>query len=311
MGKEEVSCYVADIAERFEELDADLPKYWYAIGYSGVALANTILQSVSEKLRKQIQIVVVSYDKSKNEVFFMDAQDASLQLVGSVLIIDSAVHSGSSMLAVTNKMYELGAQSVVSYSLVIKRGTSFVPNYFGLVIGDHDRALFLLNKYPNNRLCRKPPFGTLRALSEQDVHKPQSVNSGVTSIDNVTWGDLLYDKVTKGASVYLFENAQSIMGYISFRVVRQNTLFVDAIVVDKSLHGVGLGGMLMRWAETSARSLNCCGIELYAIEERKGTYEKLGFSDMGHKVLDLGNEKYWLMNRKLLYNLDISNGAVA
>jgi len=204
------------------------------------------------------------------------------------------------MRACVSEIHRSGGQHVVSYTLVLKRGSSFIPNYFGLILSDYDRAYFLLDSLPNTRVCKR---GSLRILSADDVHRhPQSIESGLESIDKMTWADLWYDSITKGTQVYLCEDAKRILGFVSFALRDSNWLFIDAVAIDKKSQGNGLGGSLMRWSETYARAINCLGIELWAISDRVPFYENMGYKEAGPK-LDLGPEKYSLMKRKLLYNL--------
>lgn len=307
LGKEEIACYIADLADRLVELKSDFPLLWCAIGPSGESIANELLQAIDRMgegtLLDKIQIALVSYDKdAKNVVLTDDGDQRLFSTEGNVLVIDSSVHSGASMLSVVNSIRDWGSKSIISYSLVVKRNASFVPNFFGLIIGDHDRALFLLDKFPNNRLCQRPPFGTLRTLSADDIsHK--RLDAGVPSLDKLDWGDLYYEKVAKGAQVYVFETDKSPSAFISFKLIRDAVLLVDAVVVDSSLQGKGIGGVLIRWAENWARSMNCAGIELWSKDDRVDWYQKQDFEVVNGKILDLGEEKYQLMNRRLLYNL--------
>ncbi len=43
-----------------------------------------------------------------------------------------------------------GAKQVCSYALVMKHSSGFIPSFWGVTIGDHDRAYFLLDVLPNN-----------------------------------------------------------------------------------------------------------------------------------------------------------------
>ena len=68
---------------------------------------------------------------------------------------------------------------------MLKRGSCFIPNIFGLLIHEHDRAYFLLDKIPNHRIM---PFGAFRKLAQEDVKRPEGeVKTGLSSIDKMTW----------------------------------------------------------------------------------------------------------------------------
>lgn len=310
IGDTEVTRYARDFAERLLILNDDFPLVWLTIGESGEEMAAEILPLLPEDICKKIQFARLEYNRINSQVSCENTLDWNeLEKNVVVLVLDSSVHSGNTMAAVVKKLHGYGISHILSYALVLKRGACFIPNYFGLVIDDHDRALFKLEKYANNRLCKKKPFGTLRKLDEADVHRtPDHIESGLASIKKMTWGDLWYEKKAKSSQVYVYELNGEIKAFLSFKVQQQNALFIDAIATSTELEGVGIGGVLMRWAETWARSANCNEVNLWSIDnpDRIGFYEHAGFTLTG-ETLDLGNnEKYRHMHRVLLYNLDVS-----
>lgn len=205
------------------------------------------------------------------------------------------------MLAAFNKLRDLSVRDICSYSLVLKRGSCFIPNMFGLLIHEFDRAYFLLDKIPNHRIM---PFGAVRKLAQTDINRRhKGVKTGVRSIDKMTWADLWYEVTTSGKNVFVYEKHGKILGFISF-LIKNRRLFIDAIAVDKNQQGTGIGGYLMRWAETSARLSCCTAIELWAIEDRIRFYEKKAGFILTPEKLDLGSEKYARMERILLYHID-------
>lgn len=310
IGDAEVNRYAKDFAERLVSLDSDFPLIWLTIGESGEEIAADILQLLPESRFKQVQLIRLGYNRTDNHILYEDGFIwTDLDQDSIVLVVDSSVHSGTTMAAVVKELHNQGISQILSYALVLKRNSCFIPNYFGLIIDDHDRALFKLEKFANNRLCKKKPFGTLRKLNQNDVHlTPDHIDSGVASIDKITWGDLWYEKSAKSSQVYVYELNGRIKAFISFKVQQQNALFIDAIATSADLIGTGIGGVLMRWAETWARSANCNEVTLWSIDEPKRIefYERFGFTLTG-ETLTLGiNEKYKHMNRVLLYNLDVS-----
>lgn len=302
LGQEEVNAYAKDLVDRLEALGDSFPYTWCTLGHSGEEVAVVISEALSAGFKSKVRIVPLNYDRDKKVVSFQD--DLDKQVIadgGSVLVMDSSVHTGTTLLAVFQTLKSLGAKNICSYSLVVKRNSSCIPNFFGVVIQPHDRAYFLLNKIPNNRVMT---FGVFRKLCQDDVdRKPESINSDLPSLNKVTWGDLWYDHKTNGNSVFVYEGGDGILGFVSFNI-KNGKLFIDGIAVDKNCQRTGLGGCLMRWAETAARSSNCNSIELWAINNRIEFYkDKAGF-ELRTEQLNLGSEKYTRMERRLLYNLD-------
>ncbi|OGP66847.1 MAG: hypothetical protein A2031_06900 [Deltaproteobacteria bacterium RBG_19FT_COMBO_43_11] len=302
LSKDEVSGYAKDFWDRLNKLDKNSPNVWCVLGLSGAEITAVIASHIPSDKKKQIQIIPLSFDRDTKTICLENPSDEILFKDASVLIIDSSVHSGSTMLLAFEKIQQLGASEIMSYSLVIKRGSCVIPNFFSLLIGDHDRAVFLLEKIPNNRLV---PFGVFRRLNEEDIkRKPESINTDVESIAKITWSDLWYQYKTASNYIYVYERHGKIFGFISF-LIKKDVLFIDAVVVDNSVRGSGLGGSLMRFAETCARSNNCDSICLWGINDRQDFYKHVGYKPTLNE-LDLGKEKYIFMQRKLLYNLERS-----
>ena len=301
MGREEVAAYANDLAQRLTRLDERFPYVWCALGHSGEEMAIVISEALPERLQSRIQIILMHYDRDKEAVFFEIPRDKRILVnCPSALVMDSSVHSGATMFASFEKLKSLSVKNICTYSLVLKRGASFIPNFFSVMIEQHDRAYFLLDKIPNLRVM---PLGAFRKLRQEDVMRRQkNIKSGLRSLDKTTWSDLLYESKTNGNNVFIYEEGGNILGFISFRI-KDSHLFIDAIAVDKRTQGKGLGGYLMRWAETSARAANCNRIELWAKNDRIGFYRDKARFVKTTEELDLGDEKYTRMERSLLYNL--------
>ncbi|MGA3050350.1 MAG: GNAT family N-acetyltransferase [Chitinispirillaceae bacterium] len=301
IGKEEVSQYAKDFANRLNKLNDSFPCIWCTIGKSGDELADFLYDYFPLEYRQRILVIPLQCDRDSKSIVFDNPADKNiLNSKCNVLILDGAIHSGSSMLSATKMLRELGVEKITSYSLVLKAGSSFIPNFFGLIIADHDRAFFLLDEIPNNRIM---PFGTIRKLTSDDATEKIKFQCGLESIDRFTWADFWYECVAGSNQVYVYENGPEISGFISF-TLNDKTLFIDSVASDKKCVGQKIGQNLMRWAESWARSNNCIGINLWAIDERIGFYTNLGFETCQGKEMQLGKEKYTSMFRKLLYNID-------
>jgi GNAT superfamily N-acetyltransferase len=313
LGEEEVSGYAKDLAKRLVELGEEAPTVWCPLGNSGDHLARKIAKYIpSGPARATLSMVRLAHNKHDHVVTFLDVtlEEARSAIFGKyVLVLDSSVHSGSSMRAATEFAIANGAIGVLTYSLVVKRGAAFIPHLFGVVVGDHDRALFMLDSIPNNRLFNRNrrPIGLLRQLAEADCQRaPASLDCGVESIDKVTWGDLWYEHKVHGYQVYVIEDQGKLAAFVKLKVESSHKmLFVDIIAVDKQYQGKKLAGALMRWAETLGRATKSQTIELWSIAKMIGMYQGLGFELTGES-LDLGGgEHYSKMRRRLLYHFDL------
>lgn len=312
LGQEEVQGYVRDLAERLQAFGDERPLVWCPIGNSGdkvVRVLGSILESINPELFKLVQIVDLVFDKSSRSIQVGENSQATDLKGKRVLVIDSSVHTGSSMLAAFRFAQEHGAVNVAAYTLVLKRSASFVPHMFGLVVGDHDRVLFQLDKLPNNRLfARGTPCCLFRRLTAEDAACNQSLDTGVASLDKISFGDLYYECAAKGYDVVIAEDGSFIAGFLKMQVHVGKRLFIDVIANDQRYRGKGLGGALMRFAETTGRASSCTHIDLWAIDAQVNFYVNLGYVQRD-EVIDAGNgEIYRKMSKPLVYSFTDESG---
>jgi len=296
---EQVTAYLRDLMERLDNLGEETPKVWCPIGPSGAVLAQAAVRA-GPHVASTIQHVLLTFDRATEQVSFPQDENPRRAVEGrNVLLIDGSVHSGNTLMKAYRAVEGLGAKEISSYALVVRSGTSVLPSFFGLVIGDHDRAIFLKKSFPNNRL---PVFGCVRKLSDRDQGRSM-IHSGEHFIDKFSWSDFLYEMwVDRRRKAYLYERGGTIRGLISFRLTPGESILIDTLGVDKTFQKQGVAGHLMRWGETCGRNAHCGTIQLWSIERRKSWYEKRGYKAFGAEM-DLDGEKFHLMAKKVLYNL--------
>jgi|ERR1051326_4742481 GNAT superfamily N-acetyltransferase len=305
-GDAEVDAYLRDIAARFAVLEPNYPHVWCAIGPSGRILARRLLKLAAELTGS---LIVVRCDRMTH-VNTIDTGDPAREIGGKdILVLDSSVHSGNTMLGVVRDVAKLKPKSITTYSLILKRSSAFVPTCWGLTIGDHDRAYFLLKRLPNNRLHKTALCRHLRLLTEADLGVPP-VKSGLESMDRITWADRYYDMrcSDRERRTYLLEVGDAIVGYVTFALKVLTTgdtvLFVDEIAVAGDQQNKGYAGTLMRWAETSARNLCCSEMRLWGIREHVDVYAHLGFEVIvPEATMTLDGEVYIHMRKRVIYHI--------
>lgn len=313
LGKEEVRAYCKDIADRLQLLTSGFPTVLCPIGDSGHHLMLAIAEQLPAELRDAIKVVPINYDKPTCKASFNTPQDASvIAEKRSVLVLDSSVHSGGSMLAAMRLVQNSGAQNPIAYSLVIKQSSNFLPHYFGLVVGDHDRTVFLLESIPNNRLFKGKnhlPIGFCRRIDSADaLRQQQSLDVGLASLDKISWGDLYYEHCANGYDVIVVEDGNQLAGYIKLKIKDGHTLFIDVVANDLGYRKKGIGGALMRYAESMGRAQKLKYVELWAIENQVSHYQdEYKFVPLGETINAGGDESYTRMRRPLLYHFNLAD----
>ena len=92
--------------------------------------------------------------------------------------------------------------------------------------------------------------------------------------------------------------------FVHFKHQNSGRLFLDLIACDNKVQDKKVGGSLMRWVETFARSSKCSAIDLWSISGRVDWYKKHGYNLSGEPPMDLGGgEIYEKMSDDFLYNV--------
>jgi hypothetical protein len=266
---------------------------------------------LKERGRKTPKNPILPIDLVRGEARFAgDPGDPAKLLPGAaVLLLDGAVHSGKSMVACASAVLQYKPASLASYSVILKRGSVFIPTMWGVMTDETDRAHFLLKKIPNNRLNaggkRPQPNVHLRRLAECHVERP-AIHCNVESINRATWGDRLFQMNTSDGAVttYLIEEGENIVGFLTLQVddpARPEVLTISEIV--SAQENLGHGGLMLRFADSVARQLECRSVRLNAIEAKVSFYEHMGYEQLpGATVLRIEKETYIPMQRTVLYH---------
>ena len=92
------------LAERLINLGEKIPYIWCTLGHSGEEIA-VLAGALPDKIKSKIQIVPINYDRDNKAISFQDRlDDGVFKNDAPVLIIDSSVHSGNTMLAAFKKI---------------------------------------------------------------------------------------------------------------------------------------------------------------------------------------------------------------
>lgn len=308
LARESIEAFAKDFLRRLDRLET-FPEVWCPITKSGDVIASVLTPLLPRALLGKVQLlpIGVARDAESTKVSFLGGDDAHQVVSGkSVLLLDGAIHSGHTMNRCAEEIGKLNPQDMASYALVTKAGASFVPTFWSVTIDETDRAFFLLDEIPNNRLDAELPGKKqtpvhIERLDRRHVDRPP-VTSGVKSMDRPTWSDRLFQMQVSDHSTYLLIRGTAIVGYLTIHFAGDKA-FIDEVAVDKGLKGRGYGGVLMRFADTMARQTNCRVVVLNGIDEQVGFYENLSYRKVAEAApLILDDEKYWPMSRAVLYH---------
>jgi len=317
LGKEEVRAYVRDFFKNRLSRCAVRPTVWCPITRSGLELLKVMSEVAGNEfpeLAKNVTILPMAVGNRKR-VSFRGANAARIVTGKSVLLLDGAIHSGGTLSACAQKALAYKPAELSSYVLVIKRGSSFIPTFWGMMMEETDRAFFLLNEIPNNRLdaaghnpegTKKQPLVHIERLNTRMLQSP-CVQSNVKSMDRITWSDRYFQMLSSEYEfcTYVLEHGNKIVGYLTLHRLKENGggLMVDEVAVDVKQRGKDYGGVLMRFADTLARQGNSSVLRLLAIKNNVPFYKKFGFRLVsGKKPILLDDEEYIPLEKLVLYH---------
>lgn len=297
VGRDEVTAYCFDLKTRLIGLGDKFPKRWFLLGESGKKLGEVLFNTLPDTHKDLVDASIAYVNRSTGNVTFSDQIDADDFSTGPILLLDSAVHSGTTMKRVHRELVRLGAKDVITYSLMLKQSSVVTPTYFGILVPDLDRIYFQLDQMPNNRLSEKMPFGLLRELGDDEQDYPFS-HIG-PPLGTPSGGSLLYGKITSGQRPYIYDYDGQAIGLV---VVAKHgmALHVEAWGTGVEWRHKGIGSAMLRWAETWGRSNDCNRIELWAYMERIPLYKRYGYKEIDGKKLDWGGGHYLQFMRKRL-----------
>jgi GNAT superfamily N-acetyltransferase len=306
----QVFAYLRDLWTRLSALGDAFPKTWYSVGISGDRVARDLLALMPAEVRETIDLRRVKFDRASGNISPFDASNPDIPVTDKdfptrAFLVDGPVHSGSTMRSISKWLTRNGVEEIISYGLVVKRSSTFVPSFFGLMVGEHDRAYFQFTTIPNHRLNRKGPFGVLRALEASDaISAKQKIYSGDNSLSEITLSGLWYARKVKGEHVYLYELAGEVVGFVHF-VSDKRKMVIDALAVEVSHQKKDIAGLLLRWVENWARNYQLLEVELWSIKNEIEFYEHMKYKVVsGADSMNLDDEEFVLMTRRLLYNIE-------
>jgi len=314
LSRHEVEAYILDFLHRIERFESRAT-VWCPITRSGEALLEVLVEVAKEKCPRVIEdvkIVPIDVINDRTKVSFPNENTEDLR-GQSVLLLDGAIHSGGMMSLCAEEVLKYEPNELISYSLVMKLGSSFIPTFWGLMISETDRAFFLLDKIPNNRLDAIGHNGPtekqhlpvhIQRLNERMLEAPTLV-SEVASMDRMTWSDRHFQMVASKnqTCTYVLQRAAKIVGFLTMHELPCGGLMLDELVTDKEEQGKKYGGIMLRFADTLARQGDCPVVRLLAIKGKVPLYEKHEYHLVGGaQPIKLDDEEYYLMEKAVLYH---------
>jgi pyrimidine operon attenuation protein/uracil phosphoribosyltransferase len=289
LSKATIVAYLEDLLSRlYEEENSPKPEVWGSIGTSGGEICSEMLNLASPALKQKIELVNIDLDRSKNGgISFSDpvikAQNLSEEVIKSsffnkrVLLIDGLVHSGGTIKASYDAVKKYKPSILISYSTIVRDSSTFIPNYFSVLIGKYDHAWLPFDndkKLPNKRFAG---FGCIRKInSEEDLN--QKIPTATRATRFQTWQDLDLNCRRFKYECLVYEKDNIIQAYVVFKEEEEKKeLRIISLVVDTNYMGNVIPGNLLRWIETYSNAKHLHRILIWVTRAEFEFYQDLGY----------------------------------
>lgn len=237
---------------------------WVAIGNSGSKILTRIFEQLgadfSPGLLDQLPSLVAKVDRDNHSAYFLNGMDDDKIKGSDVVVVDGSIRSGFSMKVTHDLVRRDQAKTITTYALAVKNHSSFIPDYFSIMIDAADRV-FIQRKVIK---CHKILHN---GFQSEYVNIRKSTPSNIATLAacfQSPGGELIYTshEITPSNKVYLAHANDGIGACISFRPMHDQSLCHISLLhrFDK---GIGNNSVLslVYSTEVLARNHRCRRVE--------------------------------------------------
>jgi len=178
----------------------------------------------------------------------------------SVLICDSIVNTGKTLLHLKEQFKNYGAKDVKTLTLFLRRGAALLPNFWITDIGKEDVVFFGTDCYPINLYDK----GNIQKLDVS--HCGSEVDCGKAFINPVVDDYYFRQCVDPTYCGYVIEDKNKIVGILFFKHTGPNQIYLEVLCVGCQFQGLGYGSNLVKFFDEYCAMNGITDVKLYAHE---------------------------------------------
>jgi hypoxanthine phosphoribosyltransferase len=262
-------------------------------GESGEEIVNKLLNKIGSQNDKieHYRMDVGNKGHEFQELIFNDFNGKS------ILICDSIVNTGSTLLQMRKYFLEKGAKDVKTLTIFLRNGSKFIPNFWVSAIENYEDVIFGIKKYPIN--CY--PKGSIKKIEQSDCG--QKINCGKQFIRQTI--DDYYHRQCMDPECcgFLIEDEGKNVGILFLKYLSPSIVYLEAIGIDEDKQDLGYGSTLMSFFEDFCRMNRIKKVKIWAYEDRVGFYEKFEFQKTGRISVLPSYGVFVEMEIKYLFNV--------
>lgn len=265
-----------------------------SVGSSGSAIVSELNKVLPEPVKKSVTTVQILVTDSGSTVTGLPDNVQGSNFV----ICDSIVNSGRTMEKVRSELIRRGAASARTLALVVRNGSSHIPNFYVMSISSHDRIFFGDELYP----ARFYRSGCIRLAQDRD--SGASIDHGSPYLLKTVGEFLTAHERSDGWKTYLMENDRgAVVGLIHFQHKQSGAVFVDTLAVSRTEQRNGYGSALLSFLEDYCEFNEVTRARMYAAIDKVTVYEPFGYRKTGNSRKGTAEGDFVEMEMKYGYNV--------
>lgn len=215
----------------------------------------------------------------------------------SILICDSIVNTGSTLLQMRKYFLDKGAKDVKTLTIFLRNGSKFIPNFWVSAIENYEDVIFGIKKYPINYYHK----GSIKKIEQTDCGN--KINCGKQFIRQTI--DDYYHRQCMDPECcgFLIEDEGKIVGILFLKYLSPSIVYLEAIGIAEDKQDLGYGSTLMSFLEDFCRMNRIKKVVMWAYEDRVGFYERFEFTKTGRQSVLPAYGVFIEMQIKYLFNV--------
>jgi GNAT superfamily N-acetyltransferase len=258
-------------------------------GDSGNAIGSRIVATIRQTEDAEIVFYPLDVGRKGEE---LSAINPEVLKGRSVLICDSIVNTGKTLSRLKKRFQQLGVKEVRTLTIFLRRGATFVPNFWVSDINKDEVVFFGIDRYPINTYNK----GNVRKLGRS--HCGLEMDCGKQFIHSVIDDYYFRQCVDPTYCGYVLEDGDSIVGLLFFKHIGQHQIYLEALGVSSTVQRSGYGSTLVKFFDDYCGMNGITNVKLHAHESAVDFWDDTEFVRTGLEFVSPMYGKFYEMERE-------------
>ena len=267
------------------------PQYPIIIGAgdSGNAIGTRIVDAIRKSQNVEVIFYPLDVGQKGEELSEIDPEGLKGR---SVLICDSIVNTGKTLSQLRLRFQQLGVKEVRTLTIFLRRGATFIPNFWVSDINKDEVVFFGIDRYPINTYHK----GNIQKL--ESSHCGLEVNCGKQFIHSVIDDYYFRQCIDPTYCGYVLEDDDRTAGLLFFKHIGQHQIYLEALGVDSDVQGRGYGSTLIEFFDDYCSMSGILSVKLYAHGSAVSFWNDIEFVHTGREFASPKYGKFYEMEKE-------------